>query len=56
MALTLEFCEMRADEAALAADKAKLDNVRERELRAEATWRALAAREREIREGRRDRT
>jgi hypothetical protein len=55
MALTLEFCEARAAEAATAAGNAQLENVRERELRAEATWRALAAREREIREGRRDR-
>ena len=42
MAQTFEFYQERADAAAAAADKATLDNVRERELRSEKTWRALA--------------
>lgn len=42
MAFTLDFCEARASEAAEAASKAYLDNVRDRELRSEAAWRAMA--------------
>lgn len=42
MAFTLDFCESRAREAAEAASSAKLSNVRERELRSEAAWRAMA--------------
>lgn len=42
MAQTYEFYLERAVEAALAADKAELDNVKERELRAEKTWLGLA--------------
>jgi hypothetical protein len=42
MAQTYEFYCERAEEAALLARKATLDNVRERELRAEKTWRGLA--------------
>ncbi|MAY20743.1 MAG: hypothetical protein CL955_09015 [Erythrobacteraceae bacterium] len=42
MAQTYEFYTERADAAAEAATAAKLDNVRDRELRAEKTWRALA--------------
>ncbi len=42
MAQTYEFYCERADEAALLADKATLENVRERELRSEKTWRGLA--------------
>jgi hypothetical protein len=42
MAQTYEFYCERADEAAALALKATLDNVRERELRAEKTWRGLA--------------
>lgn len=42
MAQTYEFYTERAEAAALAAKAAMLDNVRERELRAEATWRGLA--------------
>lgn len=42
MAQTYEFYSERADAAAAAAEKATLDNVRERELRAEKTWRGLA--------------
>jgi hypothetical protein len=42
MAQTYEFYSERADEAAVLAAKATLDNVRERELRSEKTWRGLA--------------
>ena len=42
MADSYESCSERADAAALAASNAQLDNVRERELRAEKTWRGLA--------------
>ena len=42
MAQTFEFYRDRADEAAAKAEKATLDNVRDRELRSEKTWRALA--------------
>ena len=42
MAQTYEFYCERADEAAALADAATLENVRERELRSEKTWRGLA--------------
>ena len=42
MAQTYEFYTARAEEAAAEAAKASLDNVRERALRAEQTWRGLA--------------
>lgn len=42
MAQTYEFCSERADEAAALAAQATLDNVRDRELRSEKTWRVLA--------------
>ncbi len=42
MAQSYEFYCERADEAAALAAKATLDNVRERELRSEKTWRGLA--------------
>ena len=42
MAQTYEFYVERADEAALLAAKATLDNVKESELRSEKTWRGLA--------------
>ena len=42
MAFTLDFCEARAREAADAASNAALSNVRDRELRSEAAWRAMA--------------
>jgi hypothetical protein len=42
MAQTFEFYDARANEAAAEAKRAKLDNVRERCLRAEKTWRGLA--------------
>jgi hypothetical protein len=42
MPATFEFYDARATEAAAAAKEATLDNVRERNLRAEKTWRGLA--------------
>lgn len=42
MAQTYEFYTERADAAAEAAERAELDNVRQRELRSEKTWRGLA--------------
>ena len=42
MAQTYEFYCERADEAAALAEVATLENVRERELRSEKTWRGLA--------------
>ncbi|AKH44055.1 hypothetical protein FHS61_001371 [Altererythrobacter atlanticus] len=42
MALTFEFYDARAREAAAEAKIATLDNVRARALRSEATWRGLA--------------
>ena len=42
MSQTFEFYDARAKEAAEDAKKATLDNVRDRCLRAEKTWRGLA--------------
>ena len=42
MSQTFEFYDARAKEAAAEANAATLDNVRERNLRAEKTWRGLA--------------
>ncbi|MGB3797259.1 MAG: hypothetical protein WA957_13265 [Alteraurantiacibacter sp.] len=42
IAQTYAFYNARADEAAAEASKAKLDNVRDRALRSEKTWRGLA--------------
>jgi len=44
MSLNFEFCDARAREAAAAAEEAALANVRERALRSEAAWRAMADR------------
>lgn len=44
MSLSREFCENRAQEAADAAADATLANVRDRELRSEAAWRAMSDR------------
>lgn len=44
MSFSREFCDGRATEACVAASKATLDNVRERELRSEAAWRAMSER------------
>ena len=48
MAESYEFCCERADAAAAAAKSATLDNVREREIRAEKTWRGLAEQARRV--------
>jgi hypothetical protein len=42
MTQTFEFYDARANEATAEADAATLDNVRDRNLRAAKTWRALA--------------
>ncbi|MFM5918383.1 MAG: hypothetical protein ACKOOL_12745 [Novosphingobium sp.] len=42
MSQTFEFYEARANESAAEAAVAVLDNVRERALRSEKTWRGLA--------------
>jgi hypothetical protein len=42
MSQTFEFYTARAEEALADAKAATLDNVRDRALRSEATWRALA--------------
>jgi len=52
MAQTYEYYCERADEAATLADKATLDNVRDRELRSEKTWRGLAEQARKTAEER----
>ncbi|MDT8280460.1 MAG: hypothetical protein RQ806_07945 [Erythrobacter sp.] len=52
MAQTYEFYCERANEAAALADRATLDNVRERELRSEKTWRGLAEQARKTAEER----
>jgi len=43
MALSYEFLIERAEQAALEADGALLENVRERSLRSEKAWRTMAA-------------
>ena len=48
MAESYEFCCERADAAAAAAERANLDNVRDREIRAEKTWRGLAEQARRV--------
>tara|TARA_R100001129_G_scaffold164290_1_gene130359 strand:+ start:466 stop:684 length:219 start_codon:yes stop_codon:yes gene_type:complete len=52
MAQSYEFYCARAEEAAAAAEAAQLDRVRERELRAEKTWRGLAHHARAVAEER----
>ena len=44
MSATSDFYQARAAESALEAEKALLDNVRNRALRSEAAWRAMADR------------
>lgn len=44
MALSYEFLIARAEQAAHEAASALLENVRERSLRSEATWRTMADR------------
>lgn len=48
MSQTFEFYDTRAREAAAEADKATLENVRDRNLRAEKTWRGLAEQARKV--------
>jgi hypothetical protein len=52
MTFSREFCDGRAVEAATAASNAQLDNVRDRELRSEAAWRAMSERIRQTEEAR----
>ena len=48
MSQTFEFYDERAKAAEAAADKADLDNVRERELRSAQAWRGMADRQLKI--------
>jgi len=48
MSQTFDFYDARAKEAAAEAQAATLDNVRERNLRAEKTWRGLAEQARKV--------
>ena len=48
MSQTFEFYDARAREAAAEAEKATLDNVRDRNLRAAKTWRGLADQARRV--------
>ena len=48
MSQTFEFYDARAREAATEAKAATLENVRERSLRAEKTWRGLADQARRV--------
>lgn len=52
MSQTFEFYHARAEESATEAEAAKLDNVRDRALRSEATWRGLAEQARKVAEDR----
>lgn len=52
MALSYEFLIERADQAASEAAGALLDNVRDRALRSEKAWRAMAAQLRDAAESR----
>lgn len=52
MALSYEFLVERAEQAAKEAAGALLDNVRDRALRSEKAWRAMADQLREVAEGR----
>lgn len=52
MSLSQTFCDTRAREAAIAAADATLTNVRDRELRSEAAWRAMSDRIRQTEKAR----
>lgn len=52
MSQTFEFYHARAEESATEAEAAQLDNVRDRALRSEATWRGLAEQARKVAEDR----
>ncbi|MCJ2181035.1 MULTISPECIES: hypothetical protein [Novosphingobium] len=56
MAFTRDFCEARANDAALAAFNATLDNVRDRELRSEAAWRVMADQLLQVEKNRKERS
>lgn len=44
MNMSIEFCEIRAQQAGDDAQSASLENVRERALRSQAAWQAMADR------------
>ena len=44
MNMSIEFCETRAQQAGDDAQSASLENVRERALRSQAAWQAMADR------------
>jgi hypothetical protein len=48
MTQTFEFYDQRAQAAQAEADRAQLDNVRERELRSARAWRSMADRQKLI--------
>lgn len=48
MSQSVEFYNARANEAAIEASKATLENVRDKNLRAEKTWRKLADQARRV--------
>tara|TARA_B100001057_G_scaffold230488_1_gene230778 strand:- start:93 stop:317 length:225 start_codon:yes stop_codon:yes gene_type:complete len=48
MSQNYHFYKLRADEAAADADSAELENVRQRHLGAEKTWRGLAEQARKV--------
>ncbi len=52
MALSYEFLIERAEQAAGEAAASRLDNVRDRALRSEAAWRAMAQQVREVADNR----
>ena len=52
MSQTYAFFDARATESAAEAETATLDNVRDRALRSEKTWRALADKARKVEEDR----
>ncbi len=52
MSQNYQFYKQRADEAAATAEAAELDNVRERHLSAEKTWRGLAEQARKVEDDR----
>ena len=52
MAQTFAFYNQRAEESAADAEEATLENVRERALRSEKTWRGLADQAKKIEEDR----
>ncbi len=49
---SLSFCLARAEEAASEAHNARLTNVREKALRSEAAWRAMANRAHDVQKNR----